>query len=101
MDKIEKIMLQVIAALCCYLIMSISTASAIEISIYQQIMAGTAATTTGEKEEMTLDATVLIEKSLEFVHDSADYQWENVQVKIEVIGKDPLYSVKKIYLFKN
>jgi hypothetical protein len=100
MDRIEKILLQVIAVFCSYLIISISTASAIEVSIYQQIIRGSTVTTTGDKQEITLDPSALVEKSFEFVHDPADYQWDNVQVKIEVIGKDPFYPVKKIYLFK-
>jgi len=100
MDSVEKILLQVIAVVCTYLVISISFASAIQISIYQQIMRGATVTTTGEKVEITLDANLLVDKSFEFVHDPSDYKWENVQVKIEVIGKDPLYSVKKIYLFK-
>ena len=98
MDRIEKVLIQSIAVVCMYLILSISTASAIEISIYQQIMSGAGVTTTGEKEDITLDAGVLIEKKFDFVHDPADHKWENVQVKLEVVGKDPMYPIKKIYL---
>ena len=100
MDRIERMLLQSIAVICMYLVISISTASAIEISIYQQIMSGAVATTTGEKEDVTLDAGVLIDKNFEFVHEPSDHKWENVQIKIEVVGKDPMYPIKKIYLFK-
>ena len=50
MAKLGMTLLQVIAVVCTYLVISISLASAIEISIYQQIMRGTTATVTGEKE---------------------------------------------------
>ncbi|MBN2330819.1 MAG: hypothetical protein JXC85_03315 [Candidatus Aenigmarchaeota archaeon] len=100
MDRIERLLLQSVAVLCTYLVLSISTASAIEISIYQQILSGTTVTTTGEKEDISLDPGVLVEKKFDFVHDPSDFKWEKVQVKIEVVGKDPLYPIKKIYLFK-
>ena len=100
MDRVASIFLQVIAVACIYLVISISFSSAIEISIYRQILRGSTATATGEKETINIDAGILVDRKFEVVHDPTDYKWDNVQVKIEVIGKDPQYPVKKIYLFK-
>jgi hypothetical protein len=93
-------LLQSFSLIATYLVISISLASAIEISIYQQILRGETATVTGVKEEVSMDIDVLVDKRLEFVHDPSDFRWENVQVKIEAIGRNPLYPIKKIYLFK-
>ncbi len=95
MAGIGEMALKIATVFCVYLVFSISTASAVELSIYQ-LASGAA-----EEIEMTLDASTVIDKDFEFVHDPAsDPRYENVQVKIEVMGNDPLYPISKIYLFR-
>ncbi len=83
--------LQVIAVFCAYLVMSIPVISASQISVY---VPGSA------PKIFSVDPAVKVERNITVVHDPSDYKWENVQVKVEIVGKDPGYALKKIYLFK-
>ncbi len=83
--------LQVIAVFCAYLVMSIPVISASQISVY---MPG------GETLVFSIDPAEKVSRSVEIVHEPSDHQWANVQVKIEIVGNDPAYAVKKVYLFK-
>ena len=100
MDRLTEFVLKAATVFSVYLILSISTASAVELSIYRQIASGNTATPTGEKVSASLDYSDKVSKTFDIVHDPADSRWNNVQVKIEVIGRDPLYPVSKIYLFR-
>ena len=100
MVGMKKILLQALVMFCVYLIVSITPASAIQISIYQQILSGGQTITTGVAEDVTINPADIVSKTIEIYHNPSDYRWEEVQVKVEVVGSDPSYSVEKIYLFK-
>ncbi len=100
-SDMRSLALKVIACVCIYLLASISTASAIEISIYRQIMSGGNPVPSGQPLVIEdLNTGDVIEKTFEFIIDPADNRYENVEVKISVTGKDPSYNVKRIFLFK-
>ncbi|MBN2330822.1 MAG: hypothetical protein JXC85_03330 [Candidatus Aenigmarchaeota archaeon] len=83
--------IQVLAVFCAYLIMSIPVISASQVSIF---MPG------GQTVVFSMEPSEKVLRNVTIVHEPSDHQWENVQIKIEIVGRDPSYSVKKIYLFK-
>jgi hypothetical protein len=83
--------LQIVAVFCAYLVISIPVISATQISVF---MPG------GGSIVFSVDQSAKVTRNVTVVHDPTDHQWENVQVKVEIVGSDPAYAVKKIYLFK-
>ena len=83
--------LQIIALGCAYLILSIPPISASQISVH---MPG------DESIEFSVDFSSKVDRNITIVHDPDDDKWQRVQVKVEIVGKDPAYEVKKIFLFK-
>ncbi|MFH0956264.1 MAG: hypothetical protein V1813_00215, partial [Candidatus Aenigmatarchaeota archaeon] len=90
----KKIMvyLQLIAAFCAVLILSIPVTSAMSIRVF---MPGSQS----PEQETSYDVPSKIEKSVSVEHEQNDVRWENVWVKLSVIGKDLDYEITKIYLY--
>jgi hypothetical protein len=83
--------LQVVAVFCAYLVISIPAVFALQINVY---MPG------GAQKVFTFDPSTKISRNISVVHDPTDARWENVQVKVEIVGIDPSYAINNIYLFK-